>query len=50
MTTAVIAIVLCAAVLHASRNALLKGGGDRFLSMVVRPRGFSFSRALLPCH
>src|SRR5882757_2382549 len=48
MTTAVIAIVLCAAVLHASRNALLKGGGDRFLSMVVRPRGFSFSRAF-PC-
>lgn len=35
MTPAVIAIVLCAAVLHASWNALLKSGGDRFRSMVI---------------
>src|ERR1700730_16400149 len=43
MTTAVIAIVLCAAVLHASWNALLKSGGDRFRSMVVMGTASSFA-------
>ena len=35
MTQSVVAIVLCAAILHAAWNALLKSGGDRFRSIVV---------------
>ena len=35
MTLPIVALVLCAAVLHATWNALLKSGGDRFRSIVV---------------
>ena len=35
VTLPVIALVLCAALLHATWNALLKSGGDRFRSIVV---------------
>ena len=35
MTPAVLLLVLCAAILHASWNAVLRGGGDRLWSMTL---------------
>lgn len=45
MHTSAIVLVLCAAVLHASWNAMLKGGDDRLRAMVV----MSITSALLSC-
>lgn len=45
MSLSVLALVLCAALLHATWNALLKSGGDRFRSIVVMTGAASLAAA-----
>lgn len=49
MTFSIVLLVLCAALLHAGWNALLKGGEDRFWSMTVMCAAIALAcAALLP--